>query len=257
MESAWHEISSVFLAGVDALNLDLRAPTLVKYLLLAIAVMGLLWVIGDVYRGEIQNRDMAIDVIAHDKPGYGPTDVLFTKRTFDTRAERLPAKIIVEHRFLISHGDSQFSARVRVLRRAFKLHAQPKQTQSLRDGQFGFTKEIETEIKNIAEYRVRRALRDYRNRPRNWIARHFSKHWTEPQAIGATYLARIHFPSNPLFLLFQHPDREVKATGWLTLLTSAFALLAQFLFSTPDAANDASRDTRARPAQTQTMPAQR
>ena len=226
--------TEAFQNGLIALDLDLSPPALAKYTILLLAVAGLLWVIGDVYRGELQNRDMPIDVIANERAGYGDADVLFTKRTFDTRAERLPAKIIVEHRFLISHGDQHFSRRVRVFRRAFKLHAQPRQSTQLRDGQFAFAEPVEKEIKNRAEYLMREAVRKYRGSWKNFFARHFSKQWVEPEATGATYLARVHFPSNPLFLLFQHPDREVKATGWLTLLTSFFALLAQFLFTTPD-----------------------
>ncbi|MCR6643699.1 MAG: hypothetical protein NVV62_03830 [Terricaulis sp.] len=236
------ELWASFLQILAALDLDLSTAALIKYLLLVIAVIALLWVIGDVYRGEIQNRDMAIDVISHDRPGYGAADVLFTRRTFDTRAERLPAKIIVEHRFLIAHGDRQLSRRVRVFRRAFKLNAMSKQTTLLRDGQFAFQEDIEKEIKNRAEYLTRVALRKYRGNLSNMIARRFHKDWEEPEAIGATYLARIHFPSNPYFLLFQHPDREVKATGWLTLLTSAFALFAQFLFTSPDRPEAARAD---------------
>lgn len=234
MEAELQSLLQTIQHGVAALNIDVSPPTLAKYFILFLAVVGLLWVIGDVYRGELQNRDMAIDVISNDRPGYGNADVLFTKRTFDTRAERLPASIIIEHRFLISHGDRQFSKRVQVVRRGFKLHAQPRQYSSLRDGQFAFSADVEKEIKNRAEYLVRESLRTYRNRWGNIFARKFSRSWLEPEAIGATYLARVHFPSDPLFLLFQHPDREVKATGWLTLLTSVFALLAQFLFSAPD-----------------------
>ena len=242
----WQSVWPAFLEGLAALNLDLSPPTLVKYALLLLAVIGLLWVIGDVYRGELQNRNMPIDIISNDRPGYGASDVLFTRRTFDTRAERLPASIIIEHRFLISHGDRQLSKRVRVLRRGFKLHAQPRQYSSLRDGQFAFEQSIEKEIKNRAEYLVRDAVRAYRGKFSNIVARRFSKNWVEPEAIGATYVARVHFPSNPFFLLFQHPDREVKATGWLTLLTSVFALFAQFLFASSDSNVDpTTRQSRA------------
>jgi hypothetical protein len=234
MEEFASSIWASFYAGLSALNLDLSTPTLAKYALLLLTVIALLWIIGDVYRGELQNRNMPIDVIPNDRGGYGVSDVLFTRRTFDTRAERLPASIIIEHRFLISHGDKQFSKRVQVMRRGFKLHAQPRQYATLRDGQFAFAQDVEKEIKNRAEYLVRESLRKYRGQWRHIIARYASKSWVEPEATGATYLARIHFPSNPLFLLFSHPDREVKATGWLTLLTSVFALLAQFLFSAPD-----------------------
>lgn len=234
MEGELQGLGEAVTAGFVTLNLDLSPPTLAKYGILLIAILALLWVIGDVYRGELQNRNMPIEVTAHDRPGYGHSDVLFTRRTFDTRSERLPAKVIVEHTFVISQGDRVFSRRVRVLRKSYKLHAQYRQTMALRDGQFAFSSDVEKEIKNRAEYLVRASVRSFRRSPQNWLRRVLKAGWVEPEATGARYIARIHFPSNPFFLLFQHPDREVKATGWLTLLTSVFALLGQFLFSEPN-----------------------
>lgn len=41
---------------------------------------------------------------------------------------------------------------------------------------------------------------------------------------------KFHFPINPYFLLYKHPDRDLRSTAWLTVLTSLFALLMQILF---------------------------
>jgi hypothetical protein len=218
---------------LSAMDLDVSAPALFKYFLLLVMLIALLWVLGDVYRGEIQNRNMTIEIIAY-QGNHGPNDVLFTRGTLDTRAERLPAKIILEHRFVIEHDGKVFSKTVCIARRPARLCMFARQSNTLRNGQFAFPQSVESAIKNRAEYLVREALRNYRRRPGNLIRRLIAKKtWTEPEAKGASYLARVHFPSNPYFLLFQHPDREVKATGWLTLLTSLFALFAQFLFAQP------------------------
>lgn len=45
-----------------------------------------------------------------------------------------------------------------------------------------------------------------------------------PNVIGSYYI-KFQFKSNPWFVLFKHPDRDLKMTAWLTVLTSMFALL--------------------------------
>lgn len=57
----------------------------------------------------------------------------------------------------------------------------------------------------------------------------------EPQALGLA--VKFHFPINPHFLLYRHPDTNVRTTAWLTVLTSVFALFMQLIFSggTPSA----------------------
>lgn len=45
-----------------------------------------------------------------------------------------------------------------------------------------------------------------------------------PNVIGSYYL-KFQFRSNPLFVLLKHPDRELKMTAWLTVLTSMFAVI--------------------------------
>ena len=41
---------------------------------------------------------------------------------------------------------------------------------------------------------------------------------------------QMRFPFDPYFVLFRHPDREVKTTAWLTVLTSIFALFMQLVY---------------------------
>jgi hypothetical protein len=51
---------------------------------------------------------------------------------------------------------------------------------------------------------------------------------------------RLSFRIDPVYLLTAHPDREVKTSAWLTLLTSFFAVIMQIFFSGgPDRIPDA------------------
>jgi hypothetical protein len=52
-----------------------------------------------------------------------------------------------------------------------------------------------------------------------------------PSRIGL--LVKFHFPIDPYFLLYKHPDTNVKTTAWLTVLTSVFALFMQLMFNQP------------------------
>ncbi len=45
-----------------------------------------------------------------------------------------------------------------------------------------------------------------------------------PNCIGSYYL-KFEFSHEPLFVLTRHPDRDLKMTAWLTILTSMFALI--------------------------------
>lgn len=46
----------------------------------------------------------------------------------------------------------------------------------------------------------------------------------------ATIQFRMRFHTDPWFVLSAHPDREVKTTAWLTVLTSIFALAMQLMY---------------------------
>ncbi len=45
-----------------------------------------------------------------------------------------------------------------------------------------------------------------------------------PNVVGSYYV-KFEFSRNPFFVLTRHPDRELKMTAWLTVLTSMFALI--------------------------------
>ncbi|HEV7691896.1 MAG TPA: hypothetical protein VGO52_13765 [Hyphomonadaceae bacterium] len=47
---------------------------------------------------------------------------------------------------------------------------------------------------------------------------------SRPNVVGSYYL-KFEFSHNPFFVLTRHPDRDLKMTAWLTVLTSMFALV--------------------------------
>lgn len=55
-----------------------------------------------------------------------------------------------------------------------------------------------------------------------WLNRDVPKR--RPNVVGS-YFVKLEFSHNPWFVLTRHPDRELKMTAWLTVLTSAFALI--------------------------------
>lgn len=60
-------------------------------------------------------------------------------------------------------------------------------------------------------------------------ASHLAKHRPAQDKEPLIYM-QMRFPFDPYFVLFRHPDREVKTTAWLTVLTSVFALFMQFVY---------------------------
>lgn len=59
---------------------------------------------------------------------------------------------------------------------------------------------------------------------RGWRLRFKRLHENRPNVIGSYYL-KFEFSHEPLFVLTRHPDRDLKMTAWLTILTSMFALI--------------------------------
>jgi hypothetical protein len=47
-----------------------------------------------------------------------------------------------------------------------------------------------------------------------------------PGAVGNYYM-RFQFSNDPVFVLTKHPDRDVRMTAWLTVLTSLFAIVME------------------------------
>lgn len=69
-----------------------------------------------------------------------------------------------------------------------------------------------------------------------------------PNVVGSYYI-KFEFSHDPLFVLTRHPDRELKMTAWLTVLTSAFSLIMDAWPELPPSA-DAAREAPARESPT-------
>jgi hypothetical protein len=57
---------------------------------------------------------------------------------------------------------------------------------------------------------------------RRWAFRRLRKN--RPNVVGS-YFLKFEFSHNPFFVLTRHPDKDLKMTAWLTILTSMFALI--------------------------------
>lgn len=59
---------------------------------------------------------------------------------------------------------------------------------------------------------------------RGWRIGFKRLHENRPNVVGSFYL-KFEFSHEPMFVLTRHPDRDLKMTAWLTILTSMFALI--------------------------------
>lgn len=227
---AWTEFQSSSIRLWNWLQIDSSEATLVKLGFLLGVVFLLLLVLSDVYRGEIQNQNVSIDLTSHEnRYGYGEKDIVFTQQTFDIQSEKLPADINLFHSFAIVDGEKRIDKVVRLSRRPARLRM-VRTAHRVDHGQIAMAPNVVSALKARAEYLQRQSLKRYSGSWLRRIRQGFKSDVPTPKPEPTSYVIRIHFPLNPYFLLFIHPDKDVKATGWLTLLTSLFAVLAEFLF---------------------------
>jgi hypothetical protein len=85
--------------------------------------------------------------------------------------------------------------------------------------------EVNEARNDYIEERVRK-LREHKNG--NWLQKLLTREAAKnrPGAIGNYYL-KFQFSNDPIFVLRKHPDRDVRMTAWLTVLTSAFAIVLE------------------------------
>jgi hypothetical protein len=88
----------------------------------------------------------------------------------------------------------------------------------------------ENVLEEIADNR-RSFIVDSANRVKRWREASFLTRWlqgnvakTRPNVVGSYYV-KLEFSHEPIFVLTRHPDRDLKMTAWLTVLTSMFALV--------------------------------
>jgi hypothetical protein len=76
------------------------------------------------------------------------------------------------------------------------------------------------------DYIVKRTEKVQAARQGGWLHRQFSKGVAlrRPNVVGSFYI-KFEFSHDPWFVLTRHPDRDLKMTAWLTVLTSMFAMI--------------------------------
>lgn len=217
-------------------GMDLSPQTLLKCAILTALLVGLLLVIALLYRGEMQNRDIigVLKEFVGDSRQSG--DLVFARRTLDIKAETTSADVAIYVTFQVRVGESTHYRRRKVYSGAMRLRMRAYANQPIGEGDFGVHPERHTRIaKRMAECEKAELARAQRLATPFWeqvpIIKHLIKLPAQPYEVshGETAI-RLAFPINPVYLLTAHPDREVKASAWLTLLTSFFAVVMQIFF---------------------------
>lgn len=104
---------------------------------------------------------------------------------------------------------------------------------------------LEEIVENREQYIKDKATEVRRARAGNpiqrWLARSVAEH--RPNVIGS-YTIKLEFSHEPFFVLTRHPDRDLKMTAWLTVLTSFFALVMEAWPTSPAAHVEAAPQAR-------------
>lgn len=242
---------------VEWFGLDLSIQTLIKCAILSLLLIGLLLVIAVLYRGEMQNRDI-VGVLREFADTTHSDELVFARKTLDIKTETAAANVSVYVTFQVRIGESTQYRRKRVFSGAMRLKMRAQAREPIGEGNFGVNPERHTRIaKKIAEFEKSEAARAERLATPFWeqvpIIKHLVRLPIKPHEVthGETAI-RLAFPINPIYLLTAHPDREVKASAWLTLLTSFFAVIMQIFFG----GGKPIVDVPERPAQVRIVPPQ-
>lgn len=244
----------------------------VKAIILVLFVLATLMVVGDVYRGEIQNKLHRIILVPSSKGASLPPE---QRSTAEARRRLRKEKDIVCHvpQTLVSltmsdiHSDVLFYFRYRdhmgrlrsklveTYRVRFHVkrnshshalaagherdHAYTTDEEDLLSDEDGRT--IVTMAASRVDYinigKVEPVLaaetKRYEALQRKGIGKLLAdmkgSSARPPEALGLA--VKFHFPIDPHFLLYKHPDTNVRTTAWLTVLTSVFALFMQLIYS--------------------------
>lgn len=89
--------------------------------------------------------------------------------------------------------------------------------------------DVMEEVRNARNDFILGRVRKSRNaKTAKWFKRWRIAYWTarRPGAVG-NYFLKFQFSNDPLFVLSKHPDRDVRMTAWLTVLTSIFAIVME------------------------------
>jgi hypothetical protein len=91
--------------------------------------------------------------------------------------------------------------------------------------------QVMRDVRDAREEFIQQRVQDLRDtRSKNWLKRlgHGGAAKRRPGAVGNYYL-KFQFSNDPVFVLTKHPDRDVRMTAWLTVLTSLFAIAMELI----------------------------
>ncbi len=238
-------------------GLDLTPQTMIKCAILSALVLGLLLVIALLYRGEMQNRDILAVLVEYRSGEKQTEELVFAKRTLDIKTETTAADVAIYANFQVRVGEDVQYIRRRIYGGSMRLRMKAVAAAPLREGHFGIDPERHTRVaKLIAKQLATETERARRRATPFWeqvpIINHLVKLPVKPfEVISNETAIRLSFRIDPIYLLTAHPDREVKTSAWLTLLTSFFAVIMQIMFG---GGPDRAAQTPDRPAQVRVVP---
>lgn len=269
----WRELGDF----VGWLGINPTGQDAIKACLLIVFALVTLMILGDIYRGEIQNTLHRVRLIGN--PTNDATykgSFQLPKRMVAPMMDGVFTNVIFYYRYRDYRGRirtkrlTQDRARLRV-RQAFTAatavghehdHAYSD------DEKISLAKELPdieiahaqlSEIVAMARSKVdlineqwagRMAKADdswsklSRSKVRRFFARVKEEDLKEPEKIGL--VVKFHFPINPYFLLYKHPESNVRSTAWLTVLTSLFAIFMQLVYTQRPASTEPGQTTLTR-----------
>lgn len=245
---------------------------LVKALILVLFVLAILMIVGDVYRGEIQNKLHRVILAPSSKGAALPED---QRKAIEARRRLRKERDIVCHvpqalvpltmndiysnvllyfRYRDCNGKIR-SKPVETYRVRFHVrkNANPSSLAAGHEGDHKYTAEEEdhfSEEEAVTIITMAASRVDYINvgkiepllekenaryeaRQRKGVGQLLAQMTSvancRPEPLGLA--VKFHFPIDPHFLLYKHPDTNVRTTAWLTVLTSVFALFMQLIYA--------------------------
>lgn len=262
---------------VSWLGINPTGQDAIKAGLLIVFALVTLMILGDIYRGEIQNTLHRVRLVGN--PANDATyrnSLQLPKRMVAPTLDGVFTNVIIYYRYRDHRGrvrtrrltQDRAKLRVRSTFPAATAVGHEADHAYSDDEKISLAKELpdlemagrpSSEIVAMARSKVdyineqwsgRMAKADSvwsklsRSKVRRFFARVKEEDLQQPEKIGL--VVKFHFPINPYFLLYKHPESNVRSTAWLTVLTSLFAIFMQLVYTQRPASGDPAQATLTR-----------
>jgi hypothetical protein len=279
----WAAFATSVAAFFDWLGISLPSQQdAIKALLLIAFALATLMILGDIYRGEIQNTLHRVRLVGNPtRDSEYKNSLQLPKAMVTPTLDGTFTNVLIYYRYRDHRGQLR-TKRVKTYRARLRIRARfPAATAVGRESDHSYSDEekdfvakekpdleaaLGSEIVAMARSRV-----DYVNALNERIMNRAAHKWSklqnsklrrllpkmagaelqEPQPVGV--LVKFHFPIDPYFLLYRHPEPNIRSTAWLTVLTSLFAIFMQLVYAPRPPFDVPSRGTPARQEATQTV----